>query len=423
LYCLIIDKNERRDEQYCRIGFVSLLWNINFLGEISIKRQHASAFFPWRCNNDFELLIDGEQFYSEILQSMALAQRYILIEMYLVESGEITDKFISVLCAKAQQGIVIKLLFDDYGANKLINYDRQRLKAAGVTLVFYNPIRLARWKCNLHRTHRKIIVIDGVIAFTGGAGIADHFIGKQAWRETMIKITGEVVADWQQLFLNNFQSSSLTKQSPLPISSASLIHSKQNKPNKNQRSLARVICSKGGTRIALKHSLLKHIMCSQQTVWLATAYFIPSWKIRRALRHAVQQGKDVRLLLPGIITDHPSVVYAGRRYYAALLRHGVRIYEYQGRFMHTKVVLIDDWVSMGSSNMDRWNLLWNLEANQEIKEVAFAQHIKAMLQNDFRHSNEIIFAQWIQRSRFARLREGLWGKIDVWLSSWKNNLK
>jgi phosphatidylserine/phosphatidylglycerophosphate/cardiolipin synthase-like enzyme len=239
----------------------------------------------------------------------------------------------------------------------------------------------------------------------------------------MIKITGEVVADWQQLFLNNFQSSSLTKQSPLPISSASLIHSKQNKPNKNQRSLARVICSKGGTRIALKHSLLKHIMCSQQTVWLATAYFIPSWKIRRALRHAVQQGKDVRLLLPGIITDHPSVVYASRRYYAALLRHGVRIYEYQGRFMHTKVVLIDDWVSMGSSNMDRWNLLWNLEANQEIKEVAFAQHIKAMLQNDFRHSNEIIFAQWIQRSRFARLREGLWGKIDVWLSSWKNNLK
>jgi phosphatidylserine/phosphatidylglycerophosphate/cardiolipin synthase-like enzyme len=153
-------------------------------------------------------------------------------------------------------------------------------------------------------------------------------------------------------------------------------------------------------------------------VWLATAYFIPSTKLRRALRRAASRGVDVRLLLPGPITDHPAVRYASRRFYARLLRYGVRIFEYQGRFMHTKVALADDWTTIGSSNVDRWNLRWNLEANQEIEDRGFAAQTLAMLQEDFTHCEEILYREWHRRSRLQRLREWLWGKVDRWLMQW-----
>ncbi|HHL18979.1 MAG TPA: phosphatidylserine/phosphatidylglycerophosphate/cardiolipin synthase family protein [Thiothrix sp.] len=388
-----------------------------------IRFKYSKAFFSWHPHNHFQLLIDGKRFYPEILKALMRAQHYILIEMYLVESGNITTTFIDVMTKKAHEGVIVKLLFDDFGANKLNQADRQRLKNAGVTLIFYNPVRLVHLKRNLHRTHRKIIVIDGHIAFTGGAGIADAFTGKQAWRETMIKIYGRVVFDWQQLFIKNFQRASGIKQPFLPhVVDAYQIEDRFNHKTRSMfthNAKARVICSSGGSQIALKRSLLKRINTSQQTVWLATAYFIPSIKIRYALKQAARQGKDVRLLLPSTITDHPSVVYASRGYYAPLLRAGVRIYEYQGRFMHTKVALVDHWSSIGSSNMDRWNLLWNLEANQEIKNATFAHDIKTMLLNDFKQSQEIIYTTWTQRSKLARLREWMWGKVDLWLSGWK----
>jgi len=120
-------------------------------------------------------LIDGEQFYPAILQAIAQAQHYILIEMYLVESGSVMNQFVGLLTRQAHQGVIIKLLFDSFGANELLQKDRQRLKDAGIELVFYNPVRLVRFKRNLRRTHRKIIVIDGEIAFTGGAGLSEEF--------------------------------------------------------------------------------------------------------------------------------------------------------------------------------------------------------------------------------------------------------
>ena len=147
-------------------------------------------------------------------------------------------------------------------------------------------------------------------------------------------------------------------------------------------------------------------------VWIATAYFIPPWKIRRALKKAVRRGVDVRLLLPGPVTDHPAVRHAGRRYYQRLLRHGVRIFEYQPRFLHQKVIVCDDWVSLGSANLDRWNLRWNLEANQEVSDAGFARATCAMLANDFNDAVECRYETWRRRPWRARLPEWLWGMVD-----------
>jgi cardiolipin synthase len=150
-------------------------------------------------------------------------------------------------------------------------------------------------------------------------------------------------------------------------------------------------------------------------VWIATAYFVPPRKLRRALKHAAHRGIDVRLLVPGSRTDHPSIRYVGHRLYERLLRERVRILEYQPRFLHAKVVLVDDWVSLGSSNLDRWNLMWNLEANQEVADPGFAQSVAAMLEADFAEAEEIGGDAWSRRGWRARLLEGIGGIIDRWL--------
>ena len=155
---------------------------------------------------------------------------------------------------------------------------------------------------------------------------------------------------------------------------------------------------------------------SQHAIWFASAYFIPSRKIRKSLRRAAIRGTEVRLLLPGPITDHPSVRYASRRYYARLLRYGVRIFEFQGRFTHTKMVLVDDWYTIGSSNVDRWNFRWNLEANLEVESKESANEARRILLDDFENCDEIHYKIWVNRSRVQRFKEWLWGKVDIWLT-------
>jgi len=130
------------------------------------------------------------------------------------------------------------------------------------------------------------------------------------------------------------------------------------------------------------------------------------------LRKAARRGVDVRLLLPGPITDHPSVRYAGRRFYHSLLRTVVRIFEYQPRFLHAKLLLCDDWVSLGSCNVDRWNLRWNLEANQEIEASQFAARVRELFATDFGVSAECHTQQWQLRSRYRKWQEWFWGRVD-----------
>jgi phosphatidylserine/phosphatidylglycerophosphate/cardiolipin synthase-like enzyme len=133
------------------------------------------------------------------------------------------------------------------------------------------------------------------------------------------------------------------------------------------------------------------------------------------LARAARRGVDVRLLLPGPHTDHPAVRHAGRRFYRRLLAAGVRIYEYQPRFQHAKVSLIDDWVAIGSSNLDRWNLRWNLEANQEIDAPDFAAATAAMFTTDFSASHEYQAHTWGRRGHWSRFAERFWGAVDRWL--------
>lgn len=363
--------------------------------------------FPWREGNRFELLVDGERFFPAMLHAIRLAEQHILLEIYLFESGSVAERFITALLEAAKRGVAIYLLLDDFGAHRLSARDRQRLRNGGLHLSFYNPLHYGRLRRNLFRDHRKLLAVDGHTAFTGGAGITDSFdtIGKPfGWHEVMLRISGPCVTDWQQLFeqtWNNWASPPLALPPPLPTDYPG------SRPG-------RVVLN-APSRMEIKRTLVKHIRNAEKRVWLATAYFIPSWKIRRLLRSAARHGVDVRLLLPGPYTDHPAVRHAGRRFYSGLLRNGVRIYEYQPRFLHAKMILCDARISIGSSNIDRWNLRWNLEANQELVDENLAAEVQRLFEKDFADSLEIQAETWFARPRLRRIQEWFWGKVDRWL--------
>lgn len=368
--------------------------------------------FPWRSGNRFELLVDGGHFFPAMLTAIEAARHYVLLEMYLFESGMIASEFIDALGAAARRGARVYLLLDDFGARGLLPSDRQRLLDAGVHLAFYNPLHYGKLRRNLWRDHRKLLLVDGEVAFTGGAGITDEFasIDPLHWHDVMLAIRGPCVADWHTAFAQVWhvtQGNGRNITRPLPSPPAA--------PRAAPGHSAGRVTLNEPMRMEIKRSLLKRLRNAERCIWIASAYFIPSWKIRRALYHAARQGCDVRLLLPGPHTDHPGVRHAGRRYYSKLLAAGVRIFEYQPRFLHAKILLCDTWVSIGSSNIDRWNFSWNLEANQEAEDHALAEQVAALFEADFTHSRELFAGEWRQRPWYRRALERFWGIIELWL--------
>lgn len=363
--------------------------------------------FPWRGGNRFELLVDGEKFFPAMLQAIQQARHTILLDIYLFESGGVANRFIDAFISAAERGVAVYLLLDDFGAHELLQRDRRRLYQAGVYLAFYNPLHYGQLRRNLFRDHRKLLVIDNRIAFTGGAGITDEFDTQEdpqrGWHEVMLAAHGPVVNDWQRLFRESWN----LWGSPLLDYNTVLHH--------NAGGEAGRVTLNAPSRMEIKRSLIGRIRSAEGRVWIATAYFLPSWKIRRLLHQAAHRGVDVRLLLPGPHTDHPAIRHAGRRFYGRLLQNGVRIFEYQPRFLHAKMLLCDDWLSIGSSNIDRWNLRWNLEANQELLGGELIEQACELFMHDFEQSHEITHNIWQARPWYRRLQEWFWGKVDLWL--------
>jgi cardiolipin synthase len=379
--------------------------------------------FPWRGGNRFRLLVDGPVFLSEMLAAIHDAQETILLEMYLVESGSVMKRFINALLDAANRGVRVYMLLDDFGAIGLKQPERERLRHDNIQLVYYNRlpsynllynlyrVLLLHKERSLYRNHRKLLLVDGRIAYVGGTGLVDAFDPpahpELQWRETMVGIQGPVVADWQDLFARTWKKCTMR---PLSIAAAD-----SGEQAEAQRGRVTVNEIESYSEVLL--SLTGHIHRARQRVWFATAYFVPRWRIRRSLKRAARAGVDVRLLLPGPITDHPAVRYISHRLYGRLMKNGVRIFEYQPRFLHAKTVLCDDWAAIGSSNFDRWNLRWNLEANQEIENPEFAAQVKRMFEQDFTNSVEYTIEMWERHGWSRRLLQWFWKRVEVFSQS------
>ncbi|MDH0895791.1 MULTISPECIES: phosphatidylserine/phosphatidylglycerophosphate/cardiolipin synthase family protein [unclassified Pseudomonas] len=373
----------------------------------------TGAIFPWRPGNRFELMIDGPAFMPAMLADIAAAERHVLLELYLVEDGHCSAALVEALCAAAARGVRVLCLFDAFGCLRFGQAQRERLAEAGAQLRQYNPLRWRRGLRNLYRDHRKILVVDERCAYVGGTGATDEFWTPQAqddhWHEVMVRMEGPLVAHWQLLF--DHQWLACEGRSPWkPGHAPGLAHLPPCPPA--GQGMGRVAYADSKQHLDIVQSLLCSIGHAKRRVWLATPYFLPSRKVRRFLMRAAARGVEVRLLLTSRNTDHPPVRFAGQRYYPRLLKAGVRIFEYQPRFLHLKLVLVDDWVSVGSCNFDHWNLRFNLEANLEAMDPQLTAAASESFLTDFELSREITLEDWHRRPLFKRVMQRLWGWLD-----------
>lgn len=363
--------------------------------------------YRWSGGNRAELLVEGEQFIPHMLQAITEARQLLLLEFYMVSSGNVADLFIEALVKAAGRGVKTCWLIDDFGGRQFHQQDRERLERAGIEVRIYNPLRLAKLTRNLARDHRKLMIVDQKLGYIGGTGISDEYLrekpaeGALAWHDIMLEVEGAVVSDMVCLFARQW----CLCGGAIPFNVMPPDYTRVGD------AMSRVTEAQGVRLQQIKHSFVQHINHATERVWLATAYFLPVFSVRRSLRQAAQRGVDVRLIVSSRNTDHPWVYHASKRYYRRLLKAGVKIYEYQPTFMHTKLGLCDQWVSAGSCNLDHWNLRWNLEANLEVVEPTLAAAVETLLRSDMEESEEVVYAQWRSRPWYQKLREAGWSLL------------
>lgn len=362
--------------------------------------------FPVRDSNAFDLLVDGEQYFSAMLSSIKVAKQHIFLEQYLVATSKIGKQFVQALTAAVQRGVNVYCIFDDYGSRDFNKYSRQQLINAGIHLCFYNPIKLKHWQSALFRDHRKLLLIDNEIGFVGGAGITDSFLSsdsENSWHDVILKIQGAVLDDWSHLFLTTWKQ----------ISEIDITFTEAPKPSEYKQS-GQVLVNHPWHQ-EFNRMMLNKMRQSSNYIWICSPYFLPSWKLRRRLKRMANYGIDVRLLLSGDRSDHRWVTQAARRHYKKLLKNKIRIFEYQPRFTHAKIILCDHWLSIGSSNLDRWNQRWNLDANQAVEYKPLAEKTRDLFLNDFEQSKEIKLSEWLQRPWWQRWHEAYAGYLVLFL--------
>lgn len=361
--------------------------------------------FQWREGNAIDLMVDGETFFPVMLEEMRKARHSLLLEFYLVASGKVATRFIDEIIRALERGVMVRMIIDGFGALKFNQADRKRLESAGAQLVVYNPLHATKLTRNFARDHRKLLVVDQQVAFIGGTGLSDVYWLSESrgcpWHELMCKVEGPVVSDLVSVYNALWDRCTHQKLPSAPMSAMPA-----------GDTAMRVATVQGMYQQEIKASFLHRVNHANDKVWMMTAYFLPSFSVRSALRRAARRGVDVRLIIAGPYTDQPWVFHASKRYYRALLKAGVKIYEYQPRFLHAKAAVVDDWSSVGSCNLDHWNLRWNLEANVEVRDAVFVSQVTRILGDDMNHCREITYDAWKQRPWHRKVREYIW----AWLA-------
>lgn len=344
---------------------------------------------------------DVDAIYAAMLADIRQATRSITLETYLFWSGKIADDFIAALAERAAAGVRVRVLLDADGSRFLSRRDVKRWRAAGCEVRFFRPLQWYRPAQYNHRTHRKILVVDGRIGYTGGIGVADIWLGPPPWLETMVRLEGGVVTLLQGAFFQDW----LIARGPLDLGEAFFPAPAQAGPAKAGPAKAMVTCSApiwGDSAIRLLY--FGAITGATERLWLASPYFLPNWDTTAALATAAARGVDVRLVLPGPMNDKRLPYWASRRLYGQLLLAGVRIFEYQPAMMHAKAMTIDGrWSTLGSTNFDPRSFFLNSELNVSIDDPAFAGEMEAFFERAVARSREITLADWQGRGPLERL--------------------
>ncbi|WP_394756410.1 cardiolipin synthase [Rhodoferax sp.] len=387
-----------------------------------IALEQAVNDSPLVLGNKVTLLQDGAATYPAMFAAIRSARDHINLESYIIEDDEVGRQFSELLLAQQARGVQVNVIYDSVGGLDTSKAFFERLRQGGIALLEFNPINpltaKGPWMIN-HRDHRKLLLVDGRIAFLGGINISSVYgsgsipggsrkaiANTDGWRDTDLQIEGPVVSEFQKLFLQTWK-----KQRGHPLTAKQYFPALQ----VQGQDIVRAIGSTPDDPFSLMYlTLISAIGNAEKQVHLTHAYFVPDPQLRKALVAAAGRGVDVKLILPSY-SDSGLVFHAGRAHYTELLQGGVKLYERSGALLHAKTAVIDGvWSAVGSSNLDWRSFLDNDEIDAVVLGPAFAQKMEAMFASDLQTSQAIDLPGWQARPLQFRLKEWLaqlWARL------------
>jgi cardiolipin synthase len=355
--------------------------------------------------NSYTVLTNGDQIFPAMLTAVQNARRRISFETYIYNKGSVGEQFTQAFEAAARRGVQVNMVIDSMGSSKIPTEWQDRLRAAGAKVgQFGEPKWYALEELN-YRTHRKILVVDGSVGFTGGVGLDDQWLGhaqdRDHWRDTMVRVEGPVVRMMEGAFNENFIETlgPVTPEVDPPIQI----------PAEPLDSAMVLRSSPSGGSNDLKRLYLVAMAASRRTLDICSPYFVTDESTEWSLQRARQRGVRVRVLVEGDLTDAKPVKYASRQAYQRLMDQGIEIYEYQPTMMHTKAMIIDGaWSMFGSANFDNRSLELNDEMNVAVSDRGLASRLLQDFEQDLRSARRLDPGQWRQRSALEKSREYFW---------------
>jgi cardiolipin synthase len=359
--------------------------------------------------NRVQALVNGDQIFPDMLGAIRGARKNITFETYVWWSGSIGEQFSRALAERARAGVRVHVIFDAVGAGKIDDASVEEMRAAGVEVAKYNPLRWHSVVRMNNRTHRKILVVDGRLGYTGGAGIADEWRGnaqdKDHWRDTHFRLEGPAVAQMQAAFMENWIETT-----------GKVLHGEDYFPQlpKAGEQLAQFfVASPGGGGESMQLMYLMSMAAAKHSIRLSASYFVPDNSEVRAFVAALQRGVKVQIVMPGRHMDSQIVRRASRASWGELLRAGAELYEYQPTMYHCKVMIVDErWVSVGSTNFDTRSFSTNDEANLNVYDRDFALAQVRIFDEDLKRSRRITLEEWQSRPLTEKLWEHAMGLLS-----------
>lgn len=378
----------------------------------SLKKKLISLILnnsksPVTMNNRSKILTNGKDKFKELKKDLSKAKQHIHMEYFIIKNDKIGNEIKNILIKKAKEGVEVRLIYDSGGSWKLGKKYINSLKEAGVEVAGYLPVFLPGLSRDInYRNHRKIVVIDGKIGFTGGINIGDEYLGKSKkfgfWRDTHIKMEGEAVYALQNIFLNDWYFCTKEDLDELKYFPKLKYYGEQ---------LIQIASSGPDTEWeSIMQSYFSLITYANDRVWITTPYLIPNESMNVALRTAALSGIDVRIIIPDI-ADHLTAFWGSRSYVEELLKAGVKIYRYQKGFVHAKTLLVDDVVSsVGTANLDNRSFHINFEVNAFVYDKETAARLECDFLKDFENCNRINYEEYKNRGAVQKLKEAI-GRI------------
>jgi cardiolipin synthase len=352
--------------------------------------------------NAYQVLLNGDEIFPSMLSAIRSSKQTITFETYIYWSEEIGSEFADALSERARAGVKVHVLLDWIGSAKMDEEFLTRMQSAGVQVVRYHPPHWSHLGRLNNRTHRKILVVDGQVGFTGGVGIAGQWTGRaqdpQHWRDTHFRVEGPVVAQMQAVFMDNWIKAT-----------GHVLHGEPYFPAMAEagNGAAQMFSSSptGGSE-SMHLMYLLSIAAAERTIRLSASYFVPDELALQAMRAALKRGVKLQIITPGPHIDTELVRRASRARWGELLSAGAEIYEYQPTMYHCKVMIVDELlVSTGSTNFDNRSFRLNDEANLNIYDAAFANQQVHVFEQDLAQSRRITFEEWTNRPLLEKIVE------------------